>query len=342
MSNENDSQLEDSYTEETEEESFDFDDDSEQSDEEEYEENDNKLHSSSNSKAGIIILLILIFILFISIAGGLLAWNLLKNNKKAEVNAENNNIPVVEVADGDLTTQMGDNFFDENSAGNENGENNNMENADNPSENGENPENPDENNQQQDENQNPDNFFDNNPANNDNEDISSNEDNNEQSINFDENSDNNDPNNSIVVAWNKSARPNPFKAPVVKKRAEDNYETFGDIQFEIVEPPTTSKADTNLEKLLQTQISGILYDDESPSAIVKLAGVDQFVKIGDVVSGYKIRNITKNKVEISYKNNTYVASVGELFVPGKLESNPAVVNLNNKFAGRYRNENVEE
>ena len=145
-----------------------------------------------------------------------------------------------------------------------------------------------------------------------------------------------------MVAWNKAARQNPFKPPVIQQAFDDKYENMDGMQFEIIEPPTRLVPDKNIEKLLQTQISGILYDESSPSAIVNLAGKDEFVKIGDEISGYKIKKITRNKVEISYKNNTYVASVGELFVPGKLEAQPAVANLNNKFAGRYKNKDVEE
>lgn len=142
----------------------------------------------------------------------------------------------------------------------------------------------------------------------------------------------------IMVAYNKKARVNPFKPPVIQKHS-DLYSTIGGTEFEIIEPPTTSVSDENLTRLLQTQISGILYDDESPSAIVNLNGVDQFVKIGDTVSGYTIEDITKDKVQITYKNNTYVASVGELFTRGALEKKRAVADLENKFAGRYRNNN---
>ena len=142
----------------------------------------------------------------------------------------------------------------------------------------------------------------------------------------------------IMVAYNKKARPNPFKPPVILKHS-DLYSTIGGTEFEIIEPPTTSVADENLTRLLQTQISGILYDDVSPSAIVNLNGVDQFVKIGDTIAGYTIESITKDKVQITYKNNTYVASVGELFTRGALEKKRAVADLENKFAGRYRNNN---
>ena len=75
--------------------------------------------------------------------------------------------------------------------------------------------------------------------------------------------------NSVMVSWNAKSRQNPFKPPVIERTAGEKYEKFGDVQFEIVEPPTELVGDENLTKLLQTQISGILYDEESPSAIVR-------------------------------------------------------------------------
>lgn len=141
----------------------------------------------------------------------------------------------------------------------------------------------------------------------------------------------------IMVSYNKSSRINPFKPPIVSKSSSDAYELIDNTQFEIIEPPVESIADENLTRLLQTQISGILYDEISPSAIVNLNGIDQFVKIGDSIAGYTIENITKDKVQINYKNNSYVASVGELFTRGVLERQQAVAGLENKFAGRYKN-----
>ncbi len=141
---------------------------------------------------------------------------------------------------------------------------------------------------------------------------------------------------SIMVVYNKAARQNPFKPPVVDTLTTP-YETINNTQFEIIEPPAASIPDENLSKLLQTQISGIMYDAQSPAAIVNLNGVDHFVKVGDVLGGYKIEKITKDKVQISYKSNNYVASVGELFTKGKLEQLQSVANLENKFAGRNKN-----
>ncbi|MCD7740047.1 MAG: hypothetical protein LUH11_01685 [Candidatus Gastranaerophilales bacterium] len=155
----------------------------------------------------------------------------------------------------------------------------------------------------------------------------------------DEENHENQENNAIMVVYNKAARINPFKPPVVKDEEQLPFEEINNTPFEIIEPPTVSVPDENLSRLLQTQISGILYDDESPSAIVNLNGIDQFVKVGDVISGYKIVQITNDKVQIDYKNNSYVAAIGELFTKGSLEKQSAVVNLNNKFAGRYKNNN---
>ncbi len=149
-------------------------------------------------------------------------------------------------------------------------------------------------------------------------------------------------NDSIMVVYNKAARLNPFKPPVVVGGPAQGgipYETINNTQFEIIEPPTASVPDENLTKLLQTQISGIMYDAQSPAAIVNINGVDQFVKTGDVIAGYKIEKITRDKVQISYKKNSYVASVGELFTKGQLEQQQAVANLENKFAGRNKNKN---
>lgn len=158
--------------------------------------------------------------------------------------------------------------------------------------------------------------------------------------NADENANNQDEeNNAIMVVYNKAAGLNPFKPPVIEDTQSDDYDMLNNTEFEIIEPPVQSVPDENLTRLLQTQISGILYDDENPSAIVNLNGLDHFVKAGDTVSGYTIDYITKDKVQVSYKDNSYVASVGELFTRGSLDKQRAVVNLENKFAGRYKNNN---
>ncbi len=148
----------------------------------------------------------------------------------------------------------------------------------------------------------------------------------------------NQENDSIMVSYNQAARLNPFKPPVAASflKPDSPYAVIDDTQFEIIEPPVSSVPDENLTRLLQTQISGIMYDPESPSAIINLNGTDYFVKIGDKVAGYIIKDITRDRVQVNYKSNTYVASVGQLFTRGVLE-HPNVADFEHKFAGRNRN-----
>ncbi len=147
--------------------------------------------------------------------------------------------------------------------------------------------------------------------------------------------------NQIIISYGSAVRLNPFKPfelALEKRKLEEakDSEALANIPFEIIEPPVSSVPDEHITSLLNTQISGILYDEVSPSAIVNINGQDQFVKVGDVVSGYKIQSISRDKVQIAYGNNSYVASVGELFQKGSVEDFPQVDNLENKFAGRYK------
>ena len=148
-----------------------------------------------------------------------------------------------------------------------------------------------------------------------------------------------DEGSAIMISYAPAVRSNPFKPPVVTKKEVTPVAKLGNVEFEIIEPPVAAVEDSNITKLLKTKISGIMYDDESPAAIVNLDGADYFVKVGDKVSGYQIDSITRDKVAIRYKNNSYVASVGELFSPGELTRKPAVSNLESKFGGRYKNNN---
>ncbi len=288
--------------------------DDENAEDEEYEDDDDR-----PQKKGFPIILVILIILILLAVGGFLAYSKLSSGGMA-----NNSTPIQQENfdnnqdnNGENSGDMGDFFFNEAGGNesdmmsvgfNENGETNVATDG-----NGENVATVTDQTDTKANDLSPDDIFSNGGLNaNDDEE-----------------------NNAIMVSYNKALRLNPFKPPVAQKSNE--YSDVNNTDFEIIEPPSTSNPDENLKRLLQTQISGIMYDDVSPSAIVNLNGVDQFVKIGDVVSGYKIENITKNKVQISYKNNSYVASVGELFTRGYVEKQQAVVNLEHKFAGRYRN-----
>lgn len=133
---------------------------------------------------------------------------------------------------------------------------------------------------------------------------------------------------SVIVPVSAGGRVDPFmpytQRDVLAKQPK----------FELIAPPTViPEADPVVDELVQTKISGIMYDQARPSAIVNFGGEDQLVHKGDVVKGYNIVNITKNSVVIKYKNNIYQATVGQSLDDG-VNLNP-VSGLSNQFGGLY-------
>lgn len=105
-------------------------------------------------------------------------------------------------------------------------------------------------------------------------------------------------------------------------------------KFDIIAPPLElPAADPVVEEVIETKISGIMYDGSRPSAIVNIGGTDHLVHKGDAVNGCKILDITKNTVVIKYKSNIYQASVGQTLTEG-VNLNP-VSNIAKQFGGAY-------
>ena len=102
--------------------------------------------------------------------------------------------------------------------------------------------------------------------------------------------------------------------------------------YSLVEPPEVSGASSDAIRVMDTIVSGILFDKFSPSAILNIEGNDYLVKKGDVVNNYKILNITQDSVTVQLGANTYKAGIGEILTEGSLNHND-VSNLSNKFGG---------
>ena len=102
--------------------------------------------------------------------------------------------------------------------------------------------------------------------------------------------------------------------------------------YDLIEPPETISMDSTASKLLNTVVSGILYDKYSPSAILKIEGSDYLVKKGDVVKDYKILHIAQDSVTVKLGDNTFNAGIGEILTEGSVNHND-VSNLSNKFGG---------
>ncbi len=106
-------------------------------------------------------------------------------------------------------------------------------------------------------------------------------------------------------------------------------------QIDLIVPPDFAEENSNAAKIMDTVVSGILFDKFSPSAILNINGNDCLVKKGDVVHGYKIVNITQNSVTVQNGKNTYRAGIGELLTDGSVHIND-VSNLDKKFGGELR------
>lgn len=134
---------------------------------------------------------------------------------------------------------------------------------------------------------------------------------------------------------------NRVTIPVVSGGRVDPFMPYGQRiaaasapQFDLIAPPAdVPTADPVVDEIVQTKISGIMYDAARPSAIINIGGTDQLVHKGDVVNGFSVLNITKNTVTLKYKTNIYQASVGQNVGEG-INLNP-VSNLSKSFGGAY-------
>ena len=121
--------------------------------------------------------------------------------------------------------------------------------------------------------------------------------------------------------------------PFVPYRSYDAAGTVSEVRdYDLVPPPEVVGADSTATRVMDTIVSGILYDKFSPSAILNIEGSDYLVKKGDTVNGYKILNIVKDSVTVKLGANVYKAGIGEILTEGELNYNE-VSNLNNKFGG---------
>jgi len=108
------------------------------------------------------------------------------------------------------------------------------------------------------------------------------------------------------------------------------------------QPPIEVVENPEATKLMQTTISGIMFDTFAPSAIISVEGQDHLVRKGDRINGYRILDITKNRVVVQNGTNIYRATVGETLTTtegGVIFNN--VDNLQRKFAGANAPENTE-
>ena len=122
---------------------------------------------------------------------------------------------------------------------------------------------------------------------------------------------------------------NPF---LPYRNIDEDSSVSGVPGFDIVAPPEEVGINSEAARIMDTIVSGILYDKHNPSAIINIEGSDYLVKKGDVVNKYKVLNITQDSVTVKLGNNTYKAGIGEILTEGTVVHND-VSNLSKKFGG---------
>lgn len=137
----------------------------------------------------------------------------------------------------------------------------------------------------------------------------------------------------VMVSFENAGRANPF-LPVGETKQVTNKELF---DFELIEPPTNVQPDSHASKIVTTKISGIMFDNYNPSAILNIEGNDYLVRSGDVINGYKILAISPSTVTVQLGSNVYKAGVGEVVGGYDAINFNSISNLSSKFGGNTGN-----
>lgn len=121
----------------------------------------------------------------------------------------------------------------------------------------------------------------------------------------------------------------PYNEALEQIKSQRNVKIYNGILPPVETLASPSKA---IEKILSTKVSGIMYDNYNPSAILNIDGVDYLVRSGDIVNNYKVLSISKSVVTVQSGSNVYKAGVGQLLASDNLNKSN-IVNLENKFGG---------
>lgn len=124
-----------------------------------------------------------------------------------------------------------------------------------------------------------------------------------------------------IVAIIPTGRDNPFMP--LGKYIQQPERIIAYDKVNIPKPPKDYGVVNDIrDKMLTIAVSGIMYDEQKPSAIITLDNNDYFVQRGDRLDDYRVLDITRNAVIISYGKDIYRANVGEEFkITTKFEGN---------------------
>ena len=147
--------------------------------------------------------------------------------------------------------------------------------------------------------------------------------------------DDSDTDGMIAVNVENIGRSNPFMPP--REWSQISAVPSDGLKYELLPPLETPSVDSSAKTVVTTKVSGIMYDKNSPSAIINIDGSDYLVRAGDVLNGYKVLSIGRSVVTVQLGANVYKAGVGELLADGKSGiTYNQVANLSSKFGGQKK------
>ena len=124
--------------------------------------------------------------------------------------------------------------------------------------------------------------------------------------------------------------------PFVPYRNIDGVDYVSDVpKFDLVAPPEVIEESSDAARVMDTIVSGILYNKFSASAILNIEGSDYLVKKGDTINNYQVLDIQKDYVTVKLGKNTFKAGIGEILTEGEMNKN-VISNLDKKFGGEKR------
>ena len=138
----------------------------------------------------------------------------------------------------------------------------------------------------------------------------------------------------VAMSVEETGRSDPF-LPVGESNA---LKPQTNLNFELLPPPEVITSDETATEVMTTKVSGIMYDNYNPSAILNISNSDYLVRTGDIVNGYKVLSIGRESVTVQHGANVYKAGVGQLFTGDGIKFN-TISNLQSKFGGRKNSAN---
>ena len=123
----------------------------------------------------------------------------------------------------------------------------------------------------------------------------------------------------------------------LQNKAVREADDISPYSFNLPVPPTSLSTGSVAAKITKTKVVGIMYNAESPSAIINVDDKDYLVRTGDKIIGqeYKVAQINPTWITVTMGSNIYSAAIGELFTKDDIYKNQNdVYNLKNRFGGR--------